>query len=61
MKLFNIIELYLFLIFIDLIIGKTTLDFKNHIFKIDEPVLFLVFLILSTIWFVVAIIYGEIK
>ena len=60
MKLFSAIGLYLFMIFISILIGKTTLDFKNHIFSMKEPMLFAVYLSLSTLWFIVAITYRKV-
>ena len=57
MKLFSIICLYLFMIFISILIGKTTIDFQKHIFSIKHLVLFTIYLSFCTLWFISAIFY----
>jgi len=59
MSLICIIGLYLILIFLDLLIGKTTIQFNPFLIFMREPLLGISLLCLSTLWLVVSILFGR--
>lgn len=53
------IGLYLILIFLDLLIVKTTIQFNPFSISMREPLLGISLLCLSTLWLAVSILFGR--
>lgn len=59
MNLICSIGLYLILIFLDLLIGKITIQFSPFSISMREPLLGISLLCLSTLWLGVSILFGR--